>query len=253
MSCSTISLPHLACALALLACTWASETWAQGGDAVAKGNQEYGAGRFAEAIKHYEEAVAAGLTSGALFYNLGNARYRSGDLGRAILNYERALLLEPQHPEAEANLRVVRDKARALELKATWADRLTSRASPGGLSVAAAAAFWICAFALAGLFLPRRRSPALLGLAVISALVLATAAGVLYWLEVGRKGRALAVVTGKNIEARLATADNAGSVLALPAGSEIKILSTRGDWIYAALPNDLRGWIPANSAERVRL
>jgi len=39
----------------------------------------------------------------------------------------------------------------------------------------------------------------------------------------------------------------------LPAGSEIKILSTRGDWIYAALPNDLRGWIPAASAESVRL
>jgi hypothetical protein len=42
-------------------------------------------------------------------------------------------------------------------------------------------------------------------------------------------------------------------VLLLPAGSEIKILSTRGDWSYAVLPNDLRGWIPAPSAERVRL
>jgi len=43
------------------------------------------------------------------------------------------------------------------------------------------------------------------------------------------------------------------AVLALPSGSEIKILSLRGNWIYAALPNDLRGWIPAESAERVRL
>jgi hypothetical protein len=39
----------------------------------------------------------------------------------------------------------------------------------------------------------------------------------------------------------------------LPPGSEVKILSTRGDWIYAALPNSLRGWIPAKNAERVRL
>ena len=55
------------------------------------------------------------------------------------------------------------------------------------------------------------------------------------------------------MEARLATADNANTVLALPPGSEIKILSTRGDWIYAALPNHLHGWLPAKSAELVRL
>jgi hypothetical protein len=47
--------------------------------------------------------------------------------------------------------------------------------------------------------------------------------------------------------------DTAKSVLVLPAGSEIKILSERGDWIYAALPNDQRGWIPASAAERVRM
>jgi hypothetical protein len=39
----------------------------------------------------------------------------------------------------------------------------------------------------------------------------------------------------------------------LPAGSEIKIVSQRGDWVYAVLPNNLRGWIPSNSAEQVRL
>ena len=74
-----------------------------------------------------------------------------------------------------------------------------------------------------------------------------------YGLGIGRRGRALAIVTSANIQARVATADNASSVLALPAGSEIKILSTRGDWIYAFLPNDLRGWIPVGSAQRVRL
>ena len=57
-------------------------------------------------------------------------------------------------------------------------------------------------------------------------------------------------MTKKNIQARLATAESAGTVLLLPPGSEVKILSTRGDWCYAALPNDLRGWIPAQSAER---
>ena len=72
-------------------------------------------------------------------------------------------------------------------------------------------------------------------------------------LDNGSKGRALAIVTGNDVQARLATADTANSVLALPPGSEIKILSTRGDWMYAALPNDLRGWIQTKNAEQVRL
>jgi len=74
-----------------------------------------------------------------------------------------------------------------------------------------------------------------------------------YEIDRGSKGRALAIITGDNVQARLATADTANSVLALPPGSEIKILSTRGDWIYAALPNNLRGWIPSKSTELVRL
>jgi hypothetical protein len=39
----------------------------------------------------------------------------------------------------------------------------------------------------------------------------------------------------------------------LPPGSEISVQRERGDWVYAILPNDLRGWIPAKNIEQVRL
>jgi len=52
-----------------------------------------------------------------LFYDLGNAYFRTGDFGHAILNYERALALERHHPEATANLQIARDEAHALELQ----------------------------------------------------------------------------------------------------------------------------------------
>jgi hypothetical protein len=55
------------------------------------------------------------------------------------------------------------------------------------------------------------------------------------------------------VAARIATADSAQAVLALPAGSEIKVLNERGDWLYAELPNDKHGWIPRSAAERVRM
>jgi tetratricopeptide (TPR) repeat protein len=221
--------------------------------AFAKANQAYNEGRFEEAAEGYENLVRSGNWSANLFYDLGNARFRLGDFGKAILNYERALALDPHHPEADANLRLARDEARALELRKDWIERYASMATVKQYSLAAAVGFWFALFLVAHLLLSRRRSVGRIALIALSIVVSAVSVFAIFTLENGTHGNALAVVTGKEIEARLATADDAKSVLLLPAGSEIKVLSERGDWIYAALPNDQRGWIPATSAERVRL
>jgi tetratricopeptide (TPR) repeat protein len=219
----------------------------------AKANQEYAQGHFKEAISGYETLVRAGQWSANVFYDLGNAYFRTGDFGRAILNYERALALERHHPEATANLQIARDEAHALEVQPSRLERYLEFASVNQYSIIAAVAFWIAVFCLAALIFTRRRSAAMPALLLVTFVVFAGATFAIWQLERGSKGSALAIVTGKDVQARLATADTANSVLALPQGSEIKILSTRGDWTYAALPNNLRGWIPAKHAERVRL
>ena len=239
--------------LLLIVCCCAASVSAAEGDAFASGNAEYAAGRFKEAAELYEKAVASGETSSSVFYNLGNAWYRTGDFGRAILNYERALALEPRHPEAAANLRLARDKARSLELRENRWEALANRATMTHYVITAAIGFWAAAFAIAALILRPRRSPTLFALCIFAVLTCAVGVACAYAIERGSRGSNLAIVVGKKVDARLATADNANTVLTLPAGSEIKVLSTRGDWMYAALPNDLRGWIPAQAAERVRL
>jgi tetratricopeptide (TPR) repeat protein len=219
----------------------------------ATANQAYGEKRFQEAADGYESLVQSGNWNAALFYDLGNAYYRLGNFGKAILNYERALALEPRHPEAQANLRLASDEGRALELRKDWIERYAGMATVKQYSIAAAAAFWIALFVAAHLMLSRRRSLGGMALIALGLVICGVSVFAIYTLENGTRGNALAVVTAKEVEARLATADNAKSVLLLPAGSEIKILSERGDWVYVALPNDQRGWIPATSAERVRL
>jgi len=233
--------------------TIASSAIAQTNADFTKANQEYAQGHFAEAISGYEALVRAGQWSANLFYDLGNAYFRTGDFGRAILNYERALALERHHPEATANLQIARDEARALELQQSWPERYLQFASVNQYCIAAAIAFWLAVFVIVMLIFARRRSAALIATLMFCLLVSAVAIYSVYTLERGSNGSALAIVTGKNVQARLATADSANSVLALPPGSEVKILSTRGDWIYAALPNTLRGWIPAKNVEQVRL
>lgn len=219
----------------------------------AKANQEYAQGNFKKAIAGYETLVRAGRWNANLFYDLGNAYFRTRDFGRAILNYQRALALDRHHPEATANLRIARDEARALELQPTTLERHLQFASSNQYSIAAAVAFWLGIFGILAVIFARRRSAALLSLSILCLLACAVAVWAIHTLDNGSKGRALGIVTGTNVQARLATADTANSVLALPAGSEIKILSTRGDWMYAALPNDLRGWIQTKNAERVHL
>src|SRR5205807_50501 len=107
-----------------------------------KANSEYAAGNFKEAISDYNTLVQSGELSANLFYNLGNAYYRTADYGRAILNYERALRIDRQHPEAQANLRIARDESRGLELTPSLFDRYLGVAGSRGFIVAAAACFW---------------------------------------------------------------------------------------------------------------
>jgi tetratricopeptide (TPR) repeat protein len=240
--------------IAFLFCALATPSLLAQADAeFAKANQEFAQGHFKEAISGYEALIRAGQWSANAFYDLGNAYFRTGDFGHAILNYERALALERHHPEATANLQIARDEAHALEIPPSGPERYLQFASVNQYSIAAATAFWLAIFAMFALIFKRRRSARAIAVSICCLLVLAVAVYAIFTLERGSKGQALAVVTGKDVQARLATADTANSVLALPVGSEIKILSTRGDWIYAALPNNLRGWIPAKNAERVRL
>src|SRR5438128_4650983 len=237
-----------------MVCTFVvSSAFAQSDAEFSKANANYAAGHFQEAVNGYENLVRSGEWSANLFYDLGNAYFRVGDFGHAILNYQRALALDRHYPEADANLRIVRDEARALELTPTLAERYLKFANVNQFTIASAIALWVATLCILALIFARRRSGAVIALSIVSLSIFAGAVFAIYELDNGSNGRALAIVTGMNVQARVATADNANSVLALPPGSEIRVLSNRGDWIYAALPNNLRGWVSAKSAEAVRL
>src|SRR3989440_5194477 len=132
--------------------------FAQSDAQFAKANQEYADRNFKEAIDGYDQLVRSGQWSANLFYDLGNAYFRAGDFGHAILNYERALALDRHHPEAIANLQIARDEAHSLELQQSWPERYFQFASVNQYSIAAAIVFWLAMFATVTLIFARRRS-----------------------------------------------------------------------------------------------
>lgn len=77
---------------------------------LAKADSLYLKKEYFTAIKYYEESLKTDGLSSEVYYNLGNAYYRSNILGRAILNYERALKLDPGNTDAKFNLEFVKSK-----------------------------------------------------------------------------------------------------------------------------------------------
>ena len=68
-------------------------------------------GHTAEAVQ-ISQLVTQGVRDGALFYNLGNAYYQQGDLGRAIVSYEQAAQLTPRDTDVRQNLAQARSQAK---------------------------------------------------------------------------------------------------------------------------------------------
>ena len=67
------------------------------------GDKAYAESKFEDAVEIYEAALAEQGPSAALYYNLGNAYYRTNNPGKAILNYERALKIDADDEDAKAN------------------------------------------------------------------------------------------------------------------------------------------------------
>ena len=69
----------------------------------------YAASEFEQAVQYYESILETGFESAELYFNLGNAYYKANKLTDAIINYERALLLDPGDEDIQFNLDVARN------------------------------------------------------------------------------------------------------------------------------------------------
>ena len=75
----------------------------------AEGDSAYVKNDYASAIQIYEALLKEGEAA-EVYYNLGNSYYKAGDIAKAILNYERALLIQPGNADIRANLEIARAK-----------------------------------------------------------------------------------------------------------------------------------------------
>ncbi len=215
-------------------------------------NKLFEEGRFQDAAVFYQKILEERGHSAAVHYNLGNAYYQTGQPGRAVLHYERALLLNPSHAEAKANLEVVRRMSGAREYPKPWSERFFRHVPPGGVAWVGVAAAWVSL--VGGWFCVRRGAWQAHGIvAVAMSLPLALAC---LWLLLSSGGGAWnasrAIVIQEGAVARHAPAKTSREILSLAPGSEIALLFRRTGWAYVLLPDRGRGWLPEETVETIR-
>lgn len=212
-------------------------------------NQLYEAGKFGEARQAYAGMVKSGPLSANLLYNLGNAEWKLGNGGEAAADYERALALDPSHPQARANLEFVREQTGARTAQRRWWQEALGAIDANTAALMLAVCGWVAMFCLAVVLLrPAGRSGPVITLA-ICLLAAAYAAGCL-WQANGEATKA--VVIAKSTQARMAPTDVAPVADVLPAGSEVLAPEERGPWTYCTLPDGTRAWVPTDAIERVK-
>lgn len=205
-------------------------------------NQLYDQGKYEQAKAAYESLVASGAPTANVFFNLANTEFRLGALGRAAWHYERALSLDPAHPEARTNLALLRQQSAARVLPEPIVERALLPWTQRTYTILASLSAWTLVFALYAIFATRRHESFALWSVASLAVALAAYSAVALWS--GARRRSVAIVLEREAVARVAPADRAQMVEPLPAGSSVRVLSERGAWTYCELPGQGRGWLP---------
>jgi cytochrome c-type biogenesis protein CcmH/NrfG len=225
-------------------------------------NELYESGRFVQATHAYEQLVDQGYTDSALFYNLGNAYYKQGDPGRAIVNYRRAQQLAPRDPDIQANLTLARsqtaDRASVADdgnLLSQFGQAMQSWFMLDELALVAAGMWVLFVFVIILTGTARQGSHWHKGLkTVLVAVSVALAVSVLAlgsYLYAG-SGKSAGVIVADVVDVTSGPGAQYMATFSLHSGAEVSLVETRGSWVRLVLPGgELEGWVPGSAVEAV--
>lgn len=213
-----------------------------------QGNEAYNAGDYPKAIDAYEQLTAESVVSPAVFFNLGNAYYRSGQRGAAVANYERALQLDPASQEARENLdKCVRETKQQLArpLPPDWERSLLfwHYNLPPGVTRATAFALWFSFWGLLAV-LQFRRIRAVRHAAMAAGL-LALVFGLSAWSKA--HGNLYAAAIDEQVPVHYGTSDDETVRFHLYAGDRVLVDRREKGWARVMTADGERGWVKADA------
>lgn len=217
----------------------------------------YSEGRFPEAVEQYEALLAQGVEDGAVYYNLGNAYFKSGRLGPAILNYERALREMPGDQATQENLAFANElivdvvQRPPMPSYVAWAVDLYHALDPDLCAALLSLSFLLGGMAASILILgfwPRFRAPAIYTL--VAAGAIAVLSGTVLTAKVLSSGESEeAVALAQTLPVRSGPGETNPQLAEIHEGLKVSVLGGREGWLQVRLPNGLTGWVQETDVE----
>lgn len=225
--------------------------------AVSRKDPQRAAELYRAAADAFEQVRAAGHANAAIEYDLGNAYYRLGDLGLAVLHYLRAQRLAPRDAMIAANLSYVRGRvepaiestgeSKLLRRLAFWHHTLSLQ-ERFQVAVLASVVGWFGMF----VWLRGRWRPVLIASLVAIVLAVAVGGSAAWQLREDAREPVAVVVDGEHV-LRLGRGEAYDPALSEPLGPgvEVRVIERRGDWVRVRLADGKTGWLPGRAVQPV--
>lgn len=212
-------------------------------------NLRYDQGDFAGALKLYQELISSGHANVETLFNAGNAAYRKGSPGDAVLYFRRAWLLNPRDPDVSANLELVQERTGALKPTTAVIDMVGREFSRREWTLLMKSGYWsaflFTAIALISPGLRRFAKPTALIAGVIA---LSGFAGWLYWKH--WEGLSEVVVVESRQTVKYEPREKATPFFAVPEGSILFMEDEFHSWVKVRSGQNA-GWLPKNAVAPV--
>lgn len=236
----------------------AQEAYDQGVALKADGKLEAARAEFRTSAERYRAVAAAGGHNASLYYNLGNALVQSGDRGRGIASYLKALRLSPHDASLLANLNTARADV-AMKLNGSFDTDIGAGVAwwrvvgePARLWIAVV--LWVAFWALLMPTILGRRLPGWARAVRLATVIAAVAVGGTVaadrWYA---SARPLAVVVADDVVLRKGNGDGFAPQVeeTLTSGVELRVLETRPQWLRVRLVDGTEGWLRTEQVEVV--
>ena len=224
-----------------------------------RANTAYINGDFHTAAEFYEQILARGLSSMKLYYNLANACFKEGRLGKSILFYHRALRLAPGNDDIRYNLSVAeaRTKDNIEQIPefffTEWMRGVRRLMSCTAWSVFSLAAL-VCALALFLAYLLAQRLPlrkaGFYGTLVAAAVFMLTS-----WFAMGERREMLddtqAVVMSLSTAVKSSPDKSATDLFVLHEGTLVEITDRLDNWCEITIADGKKGWLECKTVETI--